>query len=193
MKNYKSVSRRLEAEKKNFRRKMDPFMSMMLETPREQKATPVQEKPSRREDTRRTSERRAGDVQIIINNYNQRGTTQAQRAPEHNQGQSNQTKASRSNTARRGESAQPSRSVLIAKDNYAKEQTVMEDAIGIDGEIYSIDAAIEHAKGMPNTREKTELLRTIKSVLERREEKTTQEIEEIMASLDKENERESGK
>lgn len=169
----------LMREKAARRKKTDPMMTMLGGKNKREEYTRVS--PVRRDDTKKVEERRTStgtkaDTQVYIGNI----TVNQGQAPVSST--NTQTRVNRRPTSHE-------RSVFIAKDNYAKEQNFMEDAIGIKGQIYSIDAAIEYAKGMPDTAEKTELLRTIKGILEQRKDRTEEEIEQIMSSMNKEKDR----
>ncbi len=156
--------------KKARQQRMDPMMTMLIG--REEKKSDIRITKSREESTKP----KVADTQIYI------GNVTVEQAQEQTSGESTYKQGKR-------EGAPFKKSAFIARDNHANEQTFMEDAIGIDGQIFSIDAAIEYAKSMPDTAKKTELLRTIKAILEGRQSRTEEEIEQIMSSMNKEKDR----
>lgn len=81
------------------------------------------------------------------------------------------------------ESSRTSNSTFIVKGNYAQKQVFMKDAISIEGQIMSVDAAIEYVSKMPDTKEKTSYLQTIKTTLENGTNNNKEKIDFIKQQL----------
>lgn len=81
------------------------------------------------------------------------------------------------------ESPRTSNNTFIVEGNYAQKQVFMKDAISIEGQIMSVDAAIEYVSKMPDTKEKTSYLQTIKTTLENGTNNNKEKIDFIKQQL----------